>query len=84
MGWRLAEGIVSESILNQVLGQRARCDEGCRLDDRRMDPQRHENESPLWVRNGPSATPPGRSAPGGEADEIGAKADIGLERRLSE
>ncbi len=30
-----------------------------------------------WVRNGPSATPPGRSAPGGEADEIGRKTDIG-------
>ncbi len=34
-------------------------------------------ERPLRVRNGPSATPPGRSAPGGEADEISAKADIG-------
>ncbi len=29
------------------------------------------------VRNGPSATSSGRSAAGGEADEIGAKADIG-------
>ncbi len=35
---------------------------------------------PLWVRNGPSATPPGRSAAGGQADEIGAKADIETRR----
>ncbi len=35
-----------------------------------------ERQSLLWVRNGPSATPPGRSAPEGEADEIDAKADI--------
>ncbi len=32
---------------------------------------------PVWVRNGPSATLPGESAPGGEADAISAKADIG-------
>ena len=30
----------------------------------------------LWVRNGPSATPSGRSAVGGEADIIDRKADI--------
>ena len=42
---------------------------------------RHHNHPtsgyPQWVKSRPSATPPGRSAPGGEADEIGGKADIG-------
>ncbi len=40
-----------------------------------MGIRRHQ--LPLRVNNGPSATPPGRSAPGGEADEIGGKADVG-------
>jgi len=34
-------------------------------------------ECPSWVRNGPSATPSGRSAVGGEADVFRQKADIG-------
>ncbi len=29
-----------------------------------------------WVTSGPRAGPPRRSAPGGQADEIGGKADV--------
>ena len=35
-----------------------------------------EAECLMWVKFRPSATPPRTSAPGGEADEIGEKADI--------
>ena len=38
--------------------------------------QDDESGSPLWVKSRRTGAPPGRSAPGGEADEIGAKADI--------
>ena len=41
------------------------------------------NERPLRVTSRRTGAPPGRSAPGGEADEIGARADVGLECRLS-
>ena len=38
------------------------------------------HQLPLWVISGPTAAPPGRSAPGGKADEIGGKADIAPRR----
>ena len=39
-------------------------------------------ELQLWVKTRRTGAPPGRSAPGGEADQIGTKADVGLECRL--
>ncbi len=46
-----------------------------------LDLQR-QRQCLLWVRNGPSAAPPGRSAPEGEADESGAKPDIETPRSV--
>ena len=34
------------------------------------------HECPLWVKTRRTGASPGRSAPGGEADEIGGEADI--------
>ncbi len=39
-------------------------------------------EGPNVTQSGHSETPPGTSVPGGRVDEIGTKADVGLERRL--
>ncbi len=41
-----------------------------------MGPDERSGQRPLRVRNGPSVTPSGRSAVGGEADVIDRKADI--------
>ncbi len=50
--------------------------------ERQLIDRLRQRQCLLWVKSGPTAAPPGRSAPGGEADEIGAKADVGLECRL--
>ncbi len=54
-----------------------------RLSKRRQRPMLYflrYGELLLWVRCGPSAAPPGRSAPEGEAEGIEGKADLAARR----
>ncbi len=44
---------------------------------------RMHTECPLWVKTRRTGASPERSAPGGEADEVGGKADVEIEGLLS-